>query len=155
MDKSLTELCSELNNYFPVKKIAGRFTVESGHITGAEGLHLQDGQFYRVRGSVFNDGVHKYPTDILKDEESFKGQLWSMAIPQEVIDLASDISDWETQYGGASSPNMSPYNSESFGGYSYSKSAGASGAGGAQSANSWQSVFASRLAKFRRLRGIE
>lgn len=155
MDKSLTELCSELNNYFPVKKIAGRFTVEGGHLTGAEGLQLQDGQYYRVRGSVFNDGVHKYPTDTLKDEESFKGQIWSMAIPQEVIDLASDISDWNTQYGGASSPNMSPYNSESFGGYSYSKSAGAQGAGGAQSANSWQSAFASRLAKFRRLRGIE
>ena len=153
MDKSLTELCAELNNYFPVKKIGGKFAVEGGAITGIERLNLQDGQYYRVIGSVFNDGVHK-STDVLTDETSFVGQVWSMAVPQAVIDLSLDIAAWNTKYGGVDSPVMSPYNSESFGGYSYSKSAGGAGAGGAQSANSWQSAFASRLSKWRRLRGL-
>ncbi len=146
MDKTLTAICDYLNNYFWRQKIEGKFTISNGLINATG---LQNGQYFRVIGSTFNDGVHKYPTDVLQDEE-FTGAVWSMAVPATVIDLAKDINDWITLYGGVSSPAMSPYTSESFGNYSYSKG---SKSGGSGSADGWQNAFANRLAPYRRLRG--
>ena len=149
MEKMLTEVCAELNNYFwrdkrnmKLKIVGGTFNCD----------FLQNGQYFRIVGSIFNDGVHKYPATDLHDEE-FDGSIWSMAVPQAVIDLASDIDAWQTQYGGVNSPAMSPFASESFGNYSYSKGSAASGASSGNS-NSWQAVFASRLNKWRRLRNL-
>ena len=153
MEKMLTELCHELNNYFWREKIQGKFVISGGEIS-VSALTLLDGQYFRIVGSVMNDGVHKYPATDLIDEE-FEGSIWSMAVPQTVVDLASDIEEWNNLYGGASSQAMSPFNSESFGNYSYSKSGASSGsASGSSNPNSWQSVFASRLNKYRRLRGL-
>lgn len=149
MEKTLTELCEYLNNYFWRTKRNVKLTISDGSFTAD---YLQSGQYFRIVGSVFNDGVYQYPVSDLKDE-TFSGSIWSMAVPQTVIDLASDISDWKEKFGSVNSPAMSPYNSESFGNYSYSKSTGSADSNG-NNANSWQSAFASRLAPYRRLRGI-
>lgn len=148
MEKTLTELLDYLNNYFWREKRDVRLTIENGTFSCD---YLQNGQYFRILGSVFNDGVHKYPATDLTDE-TFEGSIWSMAVPQVVIDLASDIKDWQEKYGGVDSEAMSPFTSESFGNYSYSKGSSSSGISG--NANSWQSVFASRLAPYRRLRGM-
>lgn len=150
MEKALTELCAELNNYFWRQKIQGTFKIEDGTFAND---HLKDGQYFRVIGSIFNDGVYKYPASGMTDEE-FEGAIWSMAVPQAVIDLASDIADWQELYGKSDSEAMSPYSSESFGNYSYSKGSISSGGAGASNPNSWQAVFSTRLAKWRRLRGM-
>lgn len=144
MDRMLTEICAELNNYFWRQKITGEFTIEGGAITVPL---LQDGQYFRIVGSVFNDGVHQYPATDLKDE-TFTGAVWTMAVPEAVIVLASEISDWLNKYGETVA---SPFNSESFGNYSYSK--GSITAGSAGNPNTWQAVFSARLNKWRRLRG--
>ena len=148
MSKTLTAICDYLNNYFWRKKIGGKFVVSDG-VINIDGI--QNNQYYRVIGSTFNDGVHKYndPSDVLVDEE-FTGSVWLMAVPQTVISLADDIDDWIAKYGGVDSPAMSPYTSESFGNYSYSKNASAGGSG---SASGWQNAFANQLAPYRRLRG--
>lgn len=144
MEIVLTEMCEYLNNYFWVKKIEGTFVISNGSI---EVDGLKDGQYFRIMGSTFNNGVHLCPTNDLTDEE-FKGSVWLMAVPKTVISLAADISAWQAQYGQATSAAMSPFNSESFSGYSYSKSG--AGSGGAMS---WQDAFSSRLSKYRKLRG--
>jgi hypothetical protein len=147
MELILTEVCDYLNNYFWVKKIAGKFSIEDGSVTIPA---LKNGQYFRIIGSTFNDGVHIYPATDLHDEE-FEGTIEAMAIPAVVIAIASDIKDWQTKYGGADSAAMSPFNSESFNGYSYSKS----GSGNANSGSNvtWQDVFGGRLNKYRKLRG--
>lgn len=147
MELILTEICEYLNNYFWEKKISGNFTISDGAI---EAIGLKDGQYFRIIGSTFNDGVHIYPATDLKDEE-FEGSVWAMAVPATVIAIASDIKEWQTKYGGADSDAMSPFNSESFAGYSYSKS----GSGNANSGSNitWQDVFGGRLNKYRKLRG--
>lgn len=150
MEKVLTELCEELNNYFWRQKIQGTFTIEGGSITVPA---LKDGQYFRIVGSTFNDGVHQYPATDLTDEE-FDGAIWSMVVPQAIIDLASDIAEWQNLYGGASSAAMSPFNSESFGNYSYSKSGATAGSSGTGNPNSWQAVFSTRMNRYRRLRGM-
>ena len=48
----LTELCQELRNWFEREKFFGEFTIENGAIIVPDGS-LQDGQFFRVIGSVF------------------------------------------------------------------------------------------------------
>lgn len=143
----LNELCKEINNWFVQKIYFDEYTIENGTLIVPE---LQQNQYFRIVGSVFNDGVYKYPATGLKDEV-FDGAVWAMAIPDEVIALSSDIDDWKEKYAGIDSTAMSPYQSESFGGYSYSKG---SSSGDSDSGNTWQGVFKSRLNQWRKVRAI-
>jgi hypothetical protein len=149
MEKVLTELCAYLNNYFWRTKRNVKMTISGGTFTVD---FLKEGQYFRILNSDLNDGVYKYPVTDLKDEE-FEGQIWSMAVPQTVIDLASEIGNWQAKYGSVDSENMSPFNSESFNNYSYNKDSAGSSANGLNS-NSWQAIFATRLIPYRRLRGL-
>ena len=110
------------------------------------------------RGSVVNildasDQSARFPAYAKSKEMLRDYTLKSMAVPQTVIDLASEISNWQAKYGGVDSEAMSPFNSENFGPYSYSKGS-VSGSSGSENPNSWQAVYGARLAPFRRLRGI-
>ena len=149
----LTELCGYLKNWFEVDKLYGDFVIGNGTITYADGteLPLQSGQHFRIIDSIFNDGVYSYDSDGLAElkEESFEGSVWCMAIPKEVLALAGEIAAWRDKYEGADSTALSPFNSESFGGYSYSKSSGnssddANGSG-------WQRAFGNRLIRYRKI----
>lgn len=138
----LETVLQNLNNWFlvPDGVHAGEFTVQGGQITLP---FLQTGQYFRVVGSVFNDGLHQYPVADLTDE-TFTGSVWALAVPKAVIELAEEIDAWQTKNG-----DPGPFTSESFGGYSYSKAINASGM-----AVGWQDVFKSRLNDWRRIRGI-
>ena len=141
----LTELCAELKNYFLRDREAdihyGEYTISGGSI---DLPFLLDGQYFRIVGSVLNDGVYQYPADGLTDEE-FTGAVWAMAVPPAVIALAADIEAWNEKNAEALA---SPYTSESFGGYSYSLKSGSSSGGASLT---WRDQFASRLAKWRRV----
>lgn len=140
----LTELCQYLKNWFVVNdrdKHFGKFEISGGKI--APLFNLQEGQYFRIVGSVFNDGVHQ-STDNLKDEAPFEGAIWLMRIPKAVLDLNKDIDDWVTANAGAIN---SPYQSESFGGYSYTKASGNTSSG----LIGWQSQFADRLNRWRKI----
>lgn len=143
----LTELCQELNNWFEREKRSGSFRIANGML---EADFLLPGQYFRVMGSLFNDGVHQYGNDFLNDED-FTGSVWSLAIPVAVIKLSEDIDAWRAKYEAPDSSAMSPYMSESFGGYSYSKGSTFSGTG-TGGAPSWRTSFASRLNAWRKLR---
>ena len=108
---------------------------------------LLDGQYFKIDGSVFNDGVHKYndTEDVLRDEE-FQGYIIAMAVPQDIINLDAEISSWVDKYGEVVD---SPYQSESFGGYTYTKASGSGSSSNPQV--SWQDKFASRLNAYRKI----
>ena len=145
----LTEICAELRNYFLrdyQKDIhRGTFMISDGSIEPLS--FLLDGQYYRIVGSVFNDGVHKYgdASDLLVDE-TFSGEVWAMAVPPAVIALDTEIQSWLADNADAIN---SPYQSESFGGYSYSK--GSSYGEGDGAMLTWQRQFASKLNPYRRV----
>lgn len=148
----MTELCQELRNWFDrdMKKWSGDFAVENGELSGFSEL-LKTGQYFRIIGSVFNDGVHKYGDADLTDE-TFTGSVWAMAVPPAVIALASDIEAWIAKYGSGDAVARSPFNSESFGGYSYSKSAGgSSGDSSGSKGGSWKAAFAYDLNRWRKI----
>lgn len=147
----MTEICQEIRNWFDRDRCFGLFKIESGEITvGGKPLEIKDGQYFRIIGSTFNDGVHVFPSSNLIDED-FDGAIWLMAVPPAVISLAAEIEAWQAKYGGVGSMAMSPYNSESFGGYSYSKSGGGSADGTSGSAGTWQGAFAKRLNMWRKI----
>ena len=137
----LTEICAELRNYFEVPngRHFGTFTISGGSIAPLD--FLQDGQYFRIIGSVFNDGVYQYPATSLTDEV-FEGAVWAMALPPSIIALAAEIN----AYNDSDAGKASPYTSESFGGYSYTKATDANGA-----PIGWQKAFASRLNRWRKL----
>lgn len=149
----LTQICAEIHNYFSCEqdRIFGDFEIVDGNIVPS--ISILDNQYYRIVGSVFNDGVHKYGdiNDCLVDEPKFHGAIWLMRVPQDVINLATEIAEWQDKNGGVLS---SPYQSESFGGYSYSKASGGSTAGGSTSDYGWRNAFASRLNRYRKISEI-
>lgn len=143
----LSEICQELKNWFDRNqpKFHGDFEISDGKITDeAFTAAIQNNQYFRIIGSVFNDGIYKYTDDLELTDESFSGSIWFMAIPKEVIALSAEITEWLTKYGESIN---SPYQSESFGGYSYNKASGGSNS----SAPSWQSTFASKLNLWRKI----
>ena len=148
----LTQLCQELRNWWDVARWYGEFTVTDGAITWANGdaLDLQSGQYFRIIDSVFNDGVYQFPETTLKDE-TFKGSVWALRIPPDVVALADEIAAWCAKYEAVDSQAMSPFISESFGGYTYSK-AGRSNSG-ETSQPGWVGAFAHRLANYRKING--
>lgn len=140
----LDELCAEIRNYFlrgDDDIHAGTYTISGGSITLP---FLIDGQYFRIVGSVLNDGVYQYPVNSLNDEV-FTGAVWAMAVPPSVIALAAEIDEWNSANESAIN---SPYSSESFGNYSYTKATGDSESGGAIT---WQNQFRGRLNKWRKL----
>lgn len=142
----LDEICFELKNYFSLHKdrIIGDFSVANGKVVPP--LSLLDNQYYRIVGSVFNDGIHR-KDDLLIDEPTFHGAVWLMRIPQDILDLADDIEKWMDENAKIID---SPYMSESFGGYNYSKGSNYDGTHGLSWKN--QSNFSHRLNKYRRIR---
>lgn len=142
----LTEICQELKNWFDVDRRFGTFTISNHVISIAS--DILEGQYYRIIGSIFNDGIYQRGVDdlLLKDEE-FDGAVWLLAIPKQIEEIASEISNWVDKYGEVTT---SPYNSESFEGYSYSKGS-VSGSSSSTTVPTWKSVFADKLNRWRKL----
>lgn len=139
----LEQILDYIHNYFERNIERGKFTVTSG---GIDVDFLQNGQYFKICGSVFNDGIHQYPTSDLVDEV-FEGEVWAMAVPPAVIALSEEIQSWVSVN---SSVIDSPYQSESFGGYSYTKGDG-NNAGKRTNSPSWAGVFGSRLNRWRKI----
>ena len=138
----LEQVLMNIRNWFPVEGgiYSGTFTIEDGGITLP---FLANGQYFRICGSVFNDGLHQYPAGDLKTE-TFDGTVWALSVPQAVIELATEIDAWQKKNGDAS---VSPYQSESFGGYSYSKATDAE----TGDTVTWQSAFKQQLSAWRKI----
>lgn len=137
----LETILQHLNNWFLVRSgvHTGTFTIQDGSIVLP---FLQDRQYFRVVGSVFNDGLYQYPATEMIDEK-FDGAVWALAVPKAVIALADEIADWNKKNGAPG-----PYTSESFGGYSYSKATNSKGV-----AVGWQDVFSAQLAPWKKMPG--
>ena len=143
----LNELCAECKNYFlrNVDKSVhyGTWTIADGTIQTLP--FLMEGQYYRIVGSTFNDGVYCYGDQTLTlADETFEGSIWAMAVPRDFVELAREIEQWTAENAATID---SPYQSEAFGGYSYTKAI----AGTGQLSSDWQAHFAARLKPYRRI----
>lgn len=156
----------------------GDFTIENGALVLRDDMSLKDGQYFRIVGSALNDGVYQYGSapividgdatglafsiedgHLMQDtdnaiphyhyqleDEAFTGAIWAMAVPHSVIALSEEIDEWNVKNADALS---SPYASESFGGYSYTKAS--SGSSGSQANLSWIDAFKTKLNRWRKI----
>lgn len=135
----LDEILAEIRNYFIVNVHSGKFEVIGGNLSPLD--FLKDGQYFKIHGSIFNDGVYRYPESGLVDE-TFSGEIWALAVPPTLIALVADIEEYEKK----AKENVSPFASESFGGYSYTKATDGNG-----SPLTWKTVFAKKLNRWRKI----
>lgn len=147
---TMTELCAELRNYFDrgLPKYFGETEIKNGSIEIDGKIDLATGQYFRVEGSVFNNGVHQYPDYDMVDEV-FRGSIWAMAVPPTVVALCEEMDEWEKTYAGEVSK---PYSSETISGvYSYTKAQGGSVNGGSSPTVTAFDIFARKLNKWRKI----
>lgn len=135
----LDEILAYLKNYFICEKQIGSFEITNGKLPLSD--FLKQDQYFLISGSTFNNGIYCYNDDLSLKDEAFKGVICSLAIPPDLLKLASEIEE----YVNSDDTKPSAYVSESFGGYSYTK-ATENGA-----AVSWQAVFRKRLKRWRKI----
>lgn len=152
---NLTEYCAHCRNYFAPKmrrngeyKHSGTFAVSGGTIEPLD--FLLAGQYFRIVGSVLNDGVYCNAAEDLQrlSDETFTGEIWEMAVPKDFIAQCEAADEWRKLNEKADSTNMSPFTSESFGGYSYTKS-GSNAENGSNA--TWQTVFEQSFRAWQRI----
>lgn len=151
----LTQVCDFIHNYFEYATFDGTFTISEGKLDLNTTIVI--GQRFIIRGSKLNDGIYTYngggavydddyTTGVNLSDETFTGQIIAMAVPRSLIDLVQEIRDWTI---ANKSVIDSPYQSESFGGYSYTKASGSgSNSGGALG---WQDMYRNRLNAYRKI----
>ncbi len=150
----LTEVCDFVHNYFEHTDYHGTFEISNGTID-LDSL-VADGQRFRIIGSRMNNGIYtKTENAILDDDgkeevvltdETFSGTVSAMAVPRLFLQIVDDIIAWTDANKDVLN---SPYTSETFGGYSYTKATGSgTNAGGSLS---WQDVFRGKLNAYRKI----
>ena len=139
---TLIEVCQYLRNWFTdlLEMYHGHITIENGALVESYGL--KPNQYFRIVGSVFNDGIYQYPLTMLQDE-SFDGSIWRMSVPPDLIQLISEMNTWE---GKNNLVLNSPYQSESKADYSYSLRTNSNG-----KSISAIDQFSNRLARWRKI----
>ena len=133
----LYEVMKHIRNFFPTDISEEReFEIKDGTLSLS---FVSDNRYVLIEGSTMNDGVYKYPIEGLEDEV-FEGRVTILCPPRNFIDLVSEIEAFK------SSLNLGGYQSESFGGYSYSRATNSSG-----SLADWQDVYRERLNVWRKI----
>ena len=126
----ISKVMKHINNYFETDNFyIGEITITDNVISPS--VDLLDGQYFRIVGSILNDGVY-IKGDKLKNE-TFSGKIVGLAVPSEFISLTEEIKNYK--------PVKSQYQSESFGGYSYNLKDDAS----------WETAFKNDLNDYRKI----
>lgn len=137
---TLLDLCDYLHNNFEACRFIGEIKIEDGKVVGVD---LEDDRYFRIIGSAFNDGIYKFSSVLELKDEVFDGAIVIMSVPPYILDMVTEISNWESENANSLA---SPYQSESFGGYSYSKATSSTGG-----MVTWRDVFAKRLSRYKKI----
>lgn len=127
-----------IKNYFEVDFICGEFVIKDGALSLPDNFKPK---YFLIEDSLYNNGVHV--KDELLEDEIFNGYITALAPPKEFLSLVDEITVW--QENNAEQAN-SPFQSESFNGYSYTAKTGSNG-----SAYSWKDAFRARLNAWRKI----
>jgi len=139
----LTSMCRIVNNYFVKEKVSGTFDLNPN----VAPISLIENQYFRIVGSIMNDGVYRNDAESLSTltAEEFQGEIWSMAVPRDFLTLCEEIEAFNTKMNEIASKDNG-FTSENFDGYSYSKASSLSPA----LQQEWSNIN-SRLNNYRRI----
>lgn len=144
----LEQVLGSIHNWF----VRDTYEVSGCRIEGAAlpaSLDFPSGVWYRIQGSYLNDGMHLRgdESEGLVDE-TFDGTITTHVMPKALMSVVEEISDWSAKSGETAN---GPYQSESFGGYSYTLKGSSTASGTNAPSTGWRAVFAGRLNPWRRL----
>lgn len=148
----LEQILWHIHNWFEREQIpVSTCCIDDGSLPTSITDQMLDGQWYRIEGSYLNDGLHQNPDTELSDE-TFSGTITLLAIPKPLLAVAEEISDWVAlNRTAAQQAAASPYQSESFDGYSYSIRSDLTANSGSGGLTGWQAAFASQLNPWRKM----
>lgn len=139
MSISVAAVMRQINNFFEVGYVDGRFAISGNAIVPAP-----DSAWCYISGSMLHDGVWQVcggklqgMTGGLPDEE-FDGRVWLLKPPADFLVLCDEISAFDEK-----NP-VGALMQESFGGYSYMRQQSTVG-------GTWQDAYAKRLTHYRRM----
>lgn len=136
MAVSIAAVMRRVRNFFERERIDGTFTISGGMLEP-----LPDAPYIAISGSAWHDGV--FPAGTLPEtghDEQFDGKVWGLHPPSDFLAMCESISEYD-----AKNP-VGAYQSESFGGYSYTR-----GNVGGTAGDGWEAAFAGQLAPYRRM----
>lgn len=149
MDATMLEqVLGSIHNWFVRDTLSvGECTISDGALPAS--VPIPDGVWYRIRGSYLNDGMHlKGDKGEGLVDETFSGTITTHVIPKPLLAIVDEICQYQERHGESAS---GPYQSESFGGYSYTLK-GSSTASGTNAPNTgWRAAFAGQLNQWRKL----
>lgn len=155
---TLGRVLAHIHNWFTRETLSlSGCEVVGGQLPASVAEAVPSGAWYRIEGSYLNDGLHlRGAEDEGLADETFDGTLYVLAVPKELLAVVDEIADWVTANAEArSKAASSPYQSESFGGYTYTirsdLAGGSSGSSGGGGLTGWQAAFRSDLNPYRRL----
>lgn len=149
---TLEDILYHIHNWFvrgtmPVRACS----ISEGSLPASVTSHLLDGQWYRIRGSILNDGLHQHPDTSLSDEV-FDGWIDSLAIPKALMNVAERIQEYIDLTRDARETALSAkYASESFDGYSRSIRTDLTSQGGSGGLTGWKAEFVADLNPWRKM----
>lgn len=132
---TVPELCAYTHNFFDRydEPFAGGFIIGTDYIWNTFNFeedmivnptNILDGlaphQYYKIEGSIFNDGVHEAGEALIP--EKFHGTVQPMRVPSAFAALAKKIDDYDNAL-----PSGGVYVSQSFNGWSGTMATGADG----------------------------
>lgn len=145
---TLEQVLGSIHNWF----VRDTYQMSDCQIDGAvlpASIDFPDGVWYRIQGSYLNDGMHlKGGPDEGLTDETFSGTITTHVIPRPLLSVVQEICDWQEKHGDTAN---GPYQSESFGGYSYSLKGSSAASGTNAPSTGWRAVFAGRLNQWRKL----
>lgn len=144
----LEQVLGYIHNWFTRDTIqVGGCRIEDGSLPAS--VSFPDGVWYRIQGSYLNDGMH-----LRGDEgegltdETFSGTITTHVIPKALLTVVEEMTEWQQKEGAKAN---GPYQSESFGGYSYTLKGSSASSGTTPPATGWRAVFAGRFTQWRKL----
>ena len=145
---TLEQVLGSIHNWFVRDTLSvGECAIEEGALPAS--VPIPDGVWYRIQGSYLNDGMHLKGDDAegLTDE-TFSGTITTHVIPKPLLSVVEEICKYQEENGESAN---GPYQSESFGGYSYTLRGNSSASGTGVPTTGWRAVFAGQLNQWRKL----
>lgn len=143
--RMLEQVLCHIHNWFAYDELDVRCAISDGQLPAS--VSIPEGAWYRIEGSLLNDGLHRHPAADLTDE-TFDGTITVCAIPKALLLVVDDIAAWQEANGTVVD---GPYASESFGGYTYSVKSDSGANSGSGGLSGWRLAFRDRLNPWRKM----
>jgi hypothetical protein len=156
---TLEKVLYHIHNWFPVgfAQVVD-CEIADGELPAPYSSSMLDGQWYRIQGSIMNDGLHRhwvtYPEGEESDlvDETFSGTITLLAIPKPLLSVAEEIDEYIQDTREADrAARSAKFRSESFDGYSYTLRDDSRAKNGSSGLTGWQAAFASDLSPWRKM----